>query len=142
MISGYKYEWRIKSEPYLIPPTIREVLTSLDNRIPISAEERGDLKLIFHELLFNAVLHGNQSDTDKNVHIRLAVGSRFICASITDEGPGFNCKSCIEESEQPESIDKESGRGMKLVMSLADEVLYSANGKQVTFIKRIGYKNG
>ena len=142
MSISYKYEWHIKSEPVLIPPVIKEVLTSLDMRLPISAEERSDLKLIFHELLFNAILHGNKSNTNKRVHIRLAIGNRFICASITDEGKGFNCHKRLEESALEESIEKESGRGMRLVMSLADEVLYSANGKQVTFIKRIGYSHG
>jgi serine/threonine-protein kinase RsbW len=138
----YTGEWKFKSETARVPSIVREMFRALDDHLPLSQEERYDLKLIFNELLFNAVIHGNNSEKDKEVHIRMAVGDNVVCASIMDEGVGFNCGGFMEKAKREDTTQKESGRGMKLVMALANEVMYSCNGKQVTFVKRVGNEDG
>jgi serine/threonine-protein kinase RsbW len=137
---SYSFEWHIESVPIQVPKTVREILRSLDNYVSLNFEERNDLKLIFNELLFNAILHGNRSDSGKKVRITLAVGDSCIRATIMDEGDGFNTDVAIEQSNYTDGF-KETGRGMKLVLALADEVVYSHNGRQVTFAKRVGPLN-
>ena len=135
-------EWHINSELVQMPPVILEVLRILDSRFSISEEDRDDIRLICNELLYNAVIHGNNSDAGKQVHINLEIDGGEMRISIRDEGSGFNPAGVEKKTKQKSFIHKETGRGMKLVMALADEVVYDANGRLVTFVKKVGPKHG
>jgi serine/threonine-protein kinase RsbW len=139
LINGtqYKDEWYINSEPAQVPLVIKEIFNTLDGRAVITPEERRDIRLIFNELLLNAVIHGNNSEIEKRVHIRLFVRDCSVCVSILDEGGGFNTAGVNQSANREDIVYKESGRGMTLAIGLADEIVYSAGGRQVTFVKRL-----
>lgn len=141
MIKPTKYEWHINSEPVYVRQTVREILTFLDEHIPgQTPEERSDLRLIFNELLLNAVIHGNASDTHKHVHVRLFLNRGLVRASIIDEGSGYDVAETL--SRKDDDLLRESGRGMQLVCALADQVTFGHGGRRVTFEKKIGKWHG
>jgi anti-sigma regulatory factor (Ser/Thr protein kinase) len=83
------WEWHIGSEPAHVRAAVREIQARLDESLPSQTqEERGDLRLILSELLYNAVIHGNGLDAGKRVHVRITVSGPMVRASITDEGAG------------------------------------------------------
>ena len=122
---------------------IREIQIHLDETIPTqTSEERGDIRLVFHELLFNAAIHGNQNDKTKKIHVKLSVEGSRIRARITDEGSGYNYHKREPQFEDGEPVYLETGRGMKLVHALTDSVAFEENGRCVSFEKCFGASNG
>jgi len=137
------WEWRIDSEPVQVKNVVREILGRLDEKLPHQThEDRCDLRLILSELLINAVIHGNASDTSKQVHIRISVEGADVRAWITDEGSGFNYRSAMDSCCGDGGLYHETGRGMQLVMVLADVVSFDSRGSCVSFVKRIGAVKG
>jgi serine/threonine-protein kinase RsbW len=137
------YEWHIKSNTAHVPPLVREVLACLNNRFGnLTQEEHGDIKLVLNELMFNAVLHGNRADESKQVRVSLTTTRKLVCISIEDEGPGFDSEAVLLNMQREDSLRMETGRGLVLANALADEVTYSQEGRRVTFLKRIGLKDG
>jgi anti-sigma regulatory factor (Ser/Thr protein kinase) len=133
------YEWHITSNTAHVPPLVREVLDALRERFDnLTLEEHGDIKLVLNELMFNAVLHGNHADESKHVRVNLTTTRKLVCISIEDEGCGFDSEEALRNMQREDSLRLETGRGMALASALADEVIYSDEGRKVTFLKRIG----
>jgi serine/threonine-protein kinase RsbW len=116
---------------------MREILKVLENHISLTREERNDIKLIFNELIYNAIIHGNRLSEEKKVHVNVSVGEGFVSAGITDEGCGFNT-TALTDSPVPDTMHEETGRGIRLATALADKLTYSCNGRQVFFLKKVG----
>mgnify|MGYP001382303658 CR=1 FL=1 len=64
------------------------------------------------------------------LHLTPAVGE-FI---IRDEGPGFDPRT-LPDPTDPENLERCSGRGLLLMRTFMDEVLFNATGNQVTLVK-------
>lgn len=137
------WDYHFESELDRVRQTVRDILAKLDEWLPgQTPEDRSDFKLIFSELLYNAVIHGNHSDAKKHVHIQLRVSGPNVTASILDEGSGYNYRKAVEQIKKEDNFQKETGRGIRLVLSLADDVQFDRSGKRVTFTKRIGAHHG
>ncbi|HAQ65062.1 MAG TPA: ATP-binding protein [Bacteroidales bacterium] len=89
----------------------------------------GHILLSLTEAFQNAVVHGNQNDSSKKVTISLHQTRRGLKFSVSDEGAGFE-PDAIPDPTNPESEeDTSEGRGLFTIVSLADEVSYSNNGR-------------
>ena len=66
------------------------------------------------------------------VHVTPTSG-RF---TIRDQGPGFDPRK-LPDPTDPENIEKVSGRGLLLMRTFMDEVVFNESGNQVTMIKRL-----
>lgn len=129
------------SDLYKVRQIIKELLAFFDsNLLQLNDNDRFDLRLIFSELLCNAVIHGNDSNKLKNVYITVEISDNIISATIMDEGGGFNQTETLEGLNDV-NLEKENGRGMKLVFSLADSVSFNKAGNQIHFIKKVN-QNG
>lgn len=119
-----------------IKPAVEKILDFINKNIPgIDKNDICDLKLIFNELLINAVVHGNKSNIYKKVILKVAVKDKnTIKAFIIDEGEGFCFNN--DSSSCNESYD-ENGRGLCIVCSLADEISLNIKGNEVMFKKRV-----
>jgi len=112
------------------------------------------------EALNNAMYHGNleldselrendrtayrllvdqrrRQDPYRNRRIYVSVSiegdqGRFL---IRDEGPGFDPRK-LPDPTDPSNLEKPSGRGLLLMRTFMDEVIYNEAGNQVTLIKR------
>ncbi len=54
---------------------------------------------------------------------------------IRDEGSGFD-RSELPDPTDPENLLKSSGRGVMLMQTFMDEVIFNDRGNEVTLIKR------
>jgi len=100
--------------------------------------ERGDpyVELVFDEALANAMVRGNKLDVDKTIRIRLFADLDRWGAIIDDEGRGFSL-SDLPRNDDPESVFKESGRGIRLMDAYLDELIYNPRGNSVMLVRRI-----
>ena len=88
------------------------------------------------EALSNAMLYGNDRDPGKRVKVEVTVRMEQVTARVTDEGRGFD-PTTIPDPTLPGNVDKPGGRGIFLMKSLMDEVLFNEEGNSVTLILRL-----
>ena len=125
------------SELMNVKQVVRRTLFFLQNAIPdLTHEEQTDLRLVFSELLYNAVVHGNKNDARKNVHLNVEIEDGMVIGRICDEGNGFNYSEVLEHIGE-ENLTNESGRGIRLVYSLTDKIVFNMSGNAIRFYKRV-----
>ncbi|MCB2226392.1 MAG: response regulator [Desulfarculaceae bacterium] len=93
------------------------------------------LKLALVEAVTNAMEHGNRWDQDKQIRVTAEITSGEIQVTIRDEGEGFDHHSVLNPTAN-ERLLSERGRGVFLIKSIMDQVIYNESGNEVTLIKR------
>lgn len=135
------FELKVSSEIVNLKSVIKEIMNFIERNFQdISAEDLFDLKLIFSELICNAIIHGNKLDKDKWVLIQINTEDSMIRARIIDEGSGFDYKkrnALAEMNEIDIENDTEHGRGIQLVISLSNDFHYIGLGNAVEFAKKV-----
>ncbi len=87
----------------------------------------GNIHLAVVEAVTNAIVHGNQSDENKEVVFKSVRDEKTIKFIIQDEGCGFDLGS-VPDPTLPENKKQLNGRGVFLIRYLADEVTFENNG--------------
>ncbi len=101
-------------------------------------ELSSELREMEDDNLYNKAMEERRSTLpyrDRKVYVKLSfsdVGAKFV---IRDEGPGFD-PSKLPDPTSPENLESVCGRGVWLMRSLMDEVLYNDKGNEVTLIKK------
>jgi len=72
---------------------------------------------------------------DRRVHVDAVLSKEEIRILIRDDGNGFDT-SKVPASGDSKVLDTESGRGLVLMASFTDELLFNAGGNEVTLVKR------
>lgn len=97
--------------------------------------------IAFHEMLINAMEHGNKFDENKKIEIKVELANKYISISVKDQGRGFNWLS-LKERKSSSIVDMKDevasrGRGLGYILSdiASDFLYYNYKGNQVTFIK-------
>ena len=114
-----------------LPENIRIVESFIDNakeKYQLNDDIYGNIMIAVTESVSNAIVHGNQSDTKKNVHLKLSLEKSLIKFTIQDEGVGFDYDS-LPDPTLPENINKPGGRGIFLMKNLCDEVSFKEEGR-------------
>ena len=96
-----------------------------------------DLELAIREALGNAVVHGNQENPDKKVHIRCRCESaNEVSVVVTDEGKGFDFLKILGNGLAPDPADAH-GHGIQLMRAYMDDVRFERGGSEVHMRKRL-----
>ena len=90
----------------------------------------GNIMISVTECISNAIVHGNQSDSSKMVHLELQLEPGLLRCSIEGEGNGFDFNQ-LPDPTDPENIEKVGGRGIFLMKHLSDEVKFEEGGKKI-----------
>ncbi|MDX1444591.1 ATP-binding protein [Lishizhenia sp.] len=93
-------------------------------------ESYGNVLIAVTEAFNNAVQHGNQGKSTCKVVVKAYEDTGFIKLSVKDEGDGFDYDN-LPDPTAPENLEKENGRGVFLMKSLADEVEFEEKGALV-----------
>lgn len=99
--------------------------------LSIVSDLYGNLLISTIEAVTNAIVHGNNNNPEKLVHIDLVSDDKKIDVTVTDEGKGFDV-SIVPDPTKPDYIEKPNGRGIFLMKNLADKVKFDKNGSVVT----------
>ncbi|MDA0315567.1 MAG: ATP-binding protein [Bacteroidetes bacterium] len=125
----------MKSIKIFIPSLIEniQVIESfIDNakeEFEIHDDIYGNIMISVTECISNAIVHGNQNDPTKMVHLKLQMEPGLLCCTIEDEGSGFDFSNLPDPTE-PDNIEKTGGRGIFLMRHLSDEVKFERGGKK------------
>ncbi|MFY0605500.1 MAG: ATP-binding protein [Cyclobacteriaceae bacterium] len=112
---------------------IRIVESFIDNakeQFELNDDIYGNIMIAVTESVNNAIIHGNTSDSKKNVSLSLAVSEEVLRFTIADEGAGFDYGN-LPDPTSPENLDKVGGRGIFLMKHLCDEVTFNDEGREV-----------
>jgi serine phosphatase RsbU (regulator of sigma subunit)/anti-sigma regulatory factor (Ser/Thr protein kinase) len=123
-----------------IPPctkdsALEEIITNL-TEMNISNDLISDFRLAMDELITNAIKHGNKNDPEKRVFIKYTVHHGFVKMVVQDEGDGFP-RDISTFLLDRDNLYEPGKRGIYLVKSLMDEMIYNDKGNEVTISKRI-----
>lgn len=122
----------IKSKLSIIKKSVEKMVNDINNVIE-DTDLFFDVKLILNELVINSFEHGNKKDENKIIDVTLIVDRDSAIIKVKDEGEG------IRENVETDDL-KDSGRGLKLVYALSDEVLIR-DSKITVMIGNISSKN-
>jgi serine/threonine-protein kinase RsbW len=126
----------IPSEVRAISPLVDRFMELIERAKCVPGAEF-DVELAIREAVGNAVLHGNQENPDKQVHIRCRCESgNGISIVVTDEGKGFDFLKILGNgltSDFPGS----HGHGIQLMRAYMDDVRFERGGTEVHMRKRL-----
>ena len=122
---------KFASEPKNIA-LVERFIDDLRSELNIGDDVYGNVLITMTEAANNAILHGNKGDASKEVEILWEVDARGknVTFIIKDQGPGFDYNN-LPDPTAPENLEKTSGRGVFLMMQLADLVVFSDNGATI-----------
>lgn len=92
------------------------------------------IHLAIEEAFINAVKHGNNADASRHVTIDYAIAPDRLEVSVSDEGSGFDYKN-LPDPRHKQNLQKPSGRGVLLMRSYMDKVVFNDTGSSVHMIK-------
>jgi serine/threonine-protein kinase RsbW len=117
-----------------ISPTVDRLMRLIEGSQCISGQEF-DVELALREALGNAVVHGNQEDPEKKVHIRCRCGpGKGISIIVTDQGKGFDFGKVLANG--PASGPAAAhGHGIQLIEAYMDDVHFARGGSEVHMCK-------
>ena len=121
------------SIPSLID-NIKIIESFIDNareKYAINEDIYGNIMISVTECVTNAILHGNNLDSNKKVDLELHLDDNYVRFIIKDEGEGFDYENLIDPTE-PENLEKTGGRGIFIMKHLSDEVKFDDSGRKTT----------
>lgn len=104
--------------------------------LSVNEDFYGNVLIAVTEAVNNAIKHGNKNDVSKDVQIRVSDADNIFSIEVKDQGAGFDFNN-LPDPTAPENLEKENGRGIFLMRSLADKVVFENDGRDVilTFSK-------
>ncbi|BCS51878.1 ATP-binding protein [Geobacter sp. SVR] len=94
------------------------------------------INVVATEAVVNAIKHANTADPDTFVKIIINVSDKELSINVYDSGQGFELNTISTPDLISGSLD-ESGRGIFIIKSLMDSVVYKkANGGNVLEMKK------
>lgn len=150
----------IENEPLVAMCHANMIVNYLYNLHRISDKTKLELTLVFTELMQNAIEHGNcgisyaektawlenggdiqelidrrcedATISSRRVRFEYEVTDQFTSFLISDEGDGFDWKSCLEASAGDTNLQLH-GRGLQMVKQLVQDLEFSDRGNDVSF---------
>lgn len=116
-------------------PEVEDFIENLIDKFGIEENLRVRIMLPVIEAVNNAILFGNKKDSEKTVKLTAVKNNQKIVITVEDEGEGFDF-SYIPNPTTPENLMKTTGRGLYLMMTLTDNLVFTRNGAKVvmTFV--------
>jgi len=120
------------------PDAIGTVADAIDQaliELHVPEQKRLEIGLAVQEALVNAVVHGCDSDSSKEVRCRLQSDRNGrIVITVTDPGPGFST-DLLSDPKRQEDLYADHGRGVYLIRQLMDEVSFVRPGNEIKMWK-------
>lgn len=116
---------------------VESLLDNLNEELRFRDDVYGNIIISVTEAVNNSIIHGNGNVPDRKIELVCRIPSAFrLSITVTDEGAGFNPEN-VKDPTLPENIEQENGRGLFVMKSLADDVIFHGNGNTVEMIFNI-----
>ena len=152
-----EFEFSLANEMNLIDPLVDLVQQIIGSMDLCDSSNRVRVGVALEHALLNAMLRGNlevkRTDNpaadretaqlrceqapyqNRRVYVSILITRDKAQFVIRDEGEGFDTNS-VPKAGDPEALKDGHGRGLVLIMTFMDEVIFNDSGNQVTMIKR------
>ncbi|MCX6826320.1 MAG: ATP-binding protein [candidate division Zixibacteria bacterium] len=121
-------------------PSSQEYLVDIDSFLEgilrgyaINESTIADIAISVTEIVNNAIIHGNKSDLEKEVAVSITKRNSEIEIIIADQGSGFD-PSTVKSPITDDNLLREVGRGIFIVKSLMDRVVFNSRGNCGTIV--------
>jgi len=121
-----------------------KMLEGLSEQLELDEETAAAVTISSIEAATNAIQHGHQRDPSKAVGMEFELERDQIEVRVRDLGPGFD-PSLLEDPTDPVNLLRARGRGIHIMRSLMDEVIFefqNGHGTLVRLRKRLPSHNG
>lgn len=121
---------------------VRMIVADIEKAIGINSDQSFDIRVILSELLQNAIKHGSICKQQNKVFMNVWInGNDTLNITVKDRGRGFDAEKVIkdEQSRQFDEVSElmECGRGLQIVKSLCDDLVFNERGNCITVRKRL-----
>jgi len=118
-----------------ISPLVDRLMRLIEGSQCVPGEEI-DVELALREALENAVVHGNQENSERKVRIRCRCQpGNEMSIVVADQGKGFDFETIVRNGIISDP-DSEHGRGLQLMKAYMDDVHFERGGSEVHMRKR------
>lgn len=109
---------------------VRDMLQEVYREYCLNMNSFNRVFLGISEAVNNAIVHGNESNPDKKVCIKInLLGSQFTI-EVVDEGEGYSYH-VLSDPTSTENLRNEHGRGVYIIRQLARELMIEDEGRKV-----------
>lgn len=132
----------IASEPDNIGK-VENFIEYIIEEFQIPEKLRARIALPVIEAVINSIVFGNKNDPQKMVKLYATKGSQKTVITVEDEGEGIDFSKLPVFSGADEFLER-TGRGLYLMISLSDELIFTRNGSKVImtyFLSKVTDKN-
>ena len=101
---------------------VRTVISAFALSLNPSLDEISDLKTIISEAVSNAIIHGYNCDSSKDVYIKAVIINNQMQITINDYGIGIkDIKEAMTSSFSTKGDEERAGMGFSIMKALSDE---------------------
>ena len=86
-------------------------------------------KLGLHEVIINAVTHGNKLDPNKSIRVRRIITPNWCVWQIQDQGNGLEIQKRVYKL--PKEISSINERGLYIIHECFDDIRWSSKGNRL-----------
>jgi serine/threonine-protein kinase RsbW len=117
---------------------VEAVADQLATDAGLDEDQRFHVAMAVREAAVNAILHGNEYDPNRRIHVSLENTGKDLIITIADEGRGFDPDN-LPDPLAEENLLHGTGRGIFLIRSLMDEVHFRHlnPGTELTLVKHL-----
>lgn len=116
---------------------VEQFIEEIHESLGFKEDVFGNVVVAVTEAVNNSIFHGNQGDSSKLVRIHCeSLNPYRILFAVEDQGAGFD-PNTLPDPTSPENLMRESGRGVFLMRSLADEIRFENEGRRVEMVFNI-----
>lgn len=115
---------------------VEKAIDDMSLELNLSDEVYGNVLVATMEATNNAIVHGNQTDPQKQVKVVIEKQDRDLLIRIVDQGKGFDYAS-VPDPTAPDNIEKINGRGIFLMKRLSDDISFADQGRIVELKFRV-----
>ena len=112
---------------------IGKILSKME-ALKFSKDDIFAVHLGLEEAFINCLKHGNKSNPQKKITIEYHIEPEKAVVSLTDEGEGFK-PDAIPDPTEGSNIYKTSGRGLFLIRSFMDKIVFNKKGNCICITK-------
>lgn len=112
---------------------VERMLESCRKLMPLNDDQVFQLRVALGEAVTNAIMHGNEAETQRRVSVRAVRVGDELRIGVSDEGPGFRPDG-VPDPTREENVARTRGRGLFLMRRLADRIEFREQGSEVTLV--------
>ncbi len=121
-------ELKMKSELQEIHK-LEDFVEQISDVFNINSTYYSNILVALNEAVINSIIHGNKSDKNKMVTVLFEAKNKGLFFTVSDEGIGFDFENYPDPTDITIQNYTEIGRGLYLIKSLSDSIVYDTDRK-------------